>query len=96
MRSVEGAFHRLAKRRALRVLNHHRRPGDRLERNPVQADRATKRDNRNHATDAVKHVADVIRLLPVRQTTEIRRPIPVVEKTRICLTTKTYNSNRRE
>jgi hypothetical protein len=69
MRSVEGAFHSSAKRRALCVLNHHRRPGDRLKRNPVQADRATKRENHNHATDAVKHVADVIRLLPVRQTT---------------------------
>ena len=73
MRSVERAFHSLAKRRALCVLNHHRRPGNRLERNPVQADRATKRENHNNAADAVKHVADAIRPLPVRQTTEIER-----------------------
>jgi hypothetical protein len=46
---------------------------ERLERNPVQADCATKRENHNHATDAVKHVADAIRSLLVRQTTEIRR-----------------------
>jgi hypothetical protein len=37
----------------------------------VQADRATKRENHNNAADAVKHVDDAIRPLPVRQTTEI-------------------------
>ena len=37
----------------------------------MQADRATKRKHRNNAADAVKHVGDAIRLLPVRQTTEI-------------------------
>ena len=70
MRSVEGAFHSLAKGSPLRVLNHHRRPGDRLKRNPVQADRATKRENHNRAADAVNHVGDAIHLIPVRQTTE--------------------------
>src|ERR1700730_3894987 len=73
MRYVEGAFHSLAKRRALRVLNHHRRPSDRLERNPVQADRATERENHDNAADAVAHVAHAIRSLPVRQTTEHRQ-----------------------
>jgi hypothetical protein len=71
MRSIEGAFHRLAKRRALRVLNHHRRPGDRLQRNPLQADRAAKREDHDNTADAVKHIADAIGSLPVRQTAEI-------------------------
>jgi hypothetical protein len=53
-------------------LDHHGGPRQRLERNPVQADRATKRENHNNAADAVKHVADAICSLPVRQTTEIR------------------------
>jgi len=73
MRSIECLLDRLAKPRAFRVLDHHGGPRQRLERNPVQADRATKRENRNNAADAVKHVADAIRLFPVRQTTEIER-----------------------
>jgi hypothetical protein len=73
MRSIECLLDRLAKPRAFRVLDDHGRPRQRLERNPVQADRATKRENHNNAADAVKHVADAIRPLPVRQTTEIER-----------------------
>ena len=71
MRSVQGLLDRLAKPRAFRVLNHHGGPRQRLKYNPVQADRATKRENHNNAADAVKHVADAIRPMPVRQTTEI-------------------------
>ena len=39
----------------------------------MQADCATKRENHNKAADAVQHVAEAIRPLPVRQTTEIRQ-----------------------
>jgi len=70
MRSIKCLLDRQAKLRAFRVLSEHRRPGERLERDPVQADRATKRENHHHAADAVKHAADAIRPLPVRQTTE--------------------------
>jgi len=73
MRSVQCLLNRLAKPRAFRVLDHHGGPRQRLERNPVQADRATKRENHNNAADALKHVADAIRPLAVRQTTEIGR-----------------------
>ena len=73
MRSVQCLLDRLAKPRAFRVLDHHRGPRQRLKCNPVQPDRATKRENHNNAADAVKHVADAIRPMPVRQTTEIGR-----------------------
>ena len=73
MRSVKRLLDRLAKPRAFRVLDHHGGPRQRLKHNPVQADRATKRENHNNAADALKHVADAIHPLPVRQTTEIRR-----------------------
>jgi len=73
MRSIQCLLDRLAKPRAFRVLDHHGSPRQRLERNPVQADRATKRENHNKAADAVQHVAEAIRPLPVRQTTEIRQ-----------------------
>jgi hypothetical protein len=73
MASIECLLDRLPKPRALRVLDHHRGPGQRLKHNPVQPDRATKRDNHENAADAAKHVADGIRAFPVRQTTEIRR-----------------------
>ena len=72
MRSVQCLLDRLAKPRAFRVLDHHGGPRQRLECNPVQADRATKRENHNNAADAAKHVVDAIHPLPVRQTTEIR------------------------
>jgi len=73
MRSVKRLLDRLAKPRAFRVLDHHGGPRQRLKHNPVQADRATKRENHNNAADALKHVADAIHPLLVRQTTEIRR-----------------------
>ena len=37
------------------MLNEHRRPGDGLERQPMQSDRAAKRDNRGDAANAMKH-----------------------------------------
>jgi len=80
MRSIQCLLDRLAERRAFRVLDHHASPRQRLERNPVQADCATKRENHNNATDAVKHVADAIRSLLVRQTTEAGSSPASVEK----------------
>jgi len=37
------------------VNDNHRRPGDGLERQPLQADCATQRENRNRATNTTKH-----------------------------------------
>src|SRR5947207_1531568 len=68
MRSVKRLLDRLAKPRAFRVLDHHGGPRQRLKRNPVQADRATKRENHNNAADAMKHVADAIHPLLVSHT----------------------------
>ena len=45
----------LAKRRAFCVIDEHRRPGQRLERDPLQADRTAKRTDHNNATDLAKH-----------------------------------------
>jgi len=45
----------LTQRRALRILNKHARPGERLERHPMQPDRAAKGENGNNATDLAKH-----------------------------------------
>ena len=73
MRSIQRLLQRLAKRPAFRVLNDHGRPSERLQRDPVQPNCAAEGENRDGATDAVKHVADAIRPLLVRQTTEIRR-----------------------
>ena len=73
MRSIQGLLDRLAEPRAFRVLDHHGGPRQRLKRDPVQPNCAAEGENRDGATDAVKHVADAIRPLLVRQTTEIRR-----------------------
>ena len=45
----------LAQGRALRILDKHARPGERLERNPMQPDRAAKRTDDSNATDLSKH-----------------------------------------
>ena len=55
MGAIKGLSDCLAQGRALRILNKHARPGKRLERNPMQADRAAKRTDGNNATDLSKH-----------------------------------------
>jgi hypothetical protein len=55
VRKIEETSDRLAQGRALRVLNEHRRPRHRLERQPMQSDRAAKRENRGDAANAMKH-----------------------------------------
>ena len=55
MSAVEGLSNRLAERRALRIINDHRCPGHRLKRDPMQPDRAAKRENRGNAAGAAKH-----------------------------------------
>ena len=67
MGAIECPRDRGRQRRALRVLNKHRRPGDRLQRDPMQPDRATKRENRNGAANAAKHDSKAIEKPPVRQ-----------------------------
>lgn len=72
MRAVERLRDRLAQRRALRVIDDHRRPGNGLECDPMQPDRATERENGNDATDAAEHGQQAIEKPPVRQPTEAR------------------------
>jgi hypothetical protein len=60
MCAIKCLLERLAKRRALRVLDDHRCPGQRLERNPMQAHCAAKRENHDDAANAVKHAVDAI------------------------------------
>jgi hypothetical protein len=45
----------LTQGRALRILNKHARPGERLERDPMRADRAAKRADCHDATSLSKH-----------------------------------------
>jgi len=55
MSAVKRLSNRLAQRRALRVINDHRCPRQRLESDPMQSDCATKRENRGNPGDAAKH-----------------------------------------
>lgn len=55
MRAVKRLSNRLAQRRTLRVINDHRCPRQRLERDPMQSDCAAKRENRGDAGGAAKH-----------------------------------------
>jgi hypothetical protein len=55
MSAVESLSDRLTQGRALRILNKHAGPGERLECNPMQPDRAAKRADRSDATDLSKH-----------------------------------------
>jgi len=55
MCAVKRLSNRLAQRRALRVINDHRCPRQRLQSNPMQPNRATKRENRGNPADAAKH-----------------------------------------
>jgi hypothetical protein len=41
------------------IVDDHRRPGDGLERQPLQADCATQRENRNGATNTTKHAHEI-------------------------------------
>jgi hypothetical protein len=55
MRAIKCLGDRCAEGYVLGVLNDHRCPGYRLKRNPVQANRATKHENRRDAAGAAKH-----------------------------------------
>ena len=55
MSAVKRLSNRLAQRRAHRVINDHRCPRQRLQCNPLQPNRATKRENRGDAAGAAKH-----------------------------------------
>jgi len=53
--AVKRLSNRLAQRRILRIINDHRRPGERLQSDPMQPDGATECDNRCNPADASKH-----------------------------------------
>ena len=55
MDTVKGLRDRCPQRRALRVINDHRCPRQRLERDPMQTNRATKCDDCSEAAGAAKH-----------------------------------------
>ena len=54
--AIERLRNRLTERTALGIIDDHRRPCDGLERQPMQADCAAKRENRDDAANLVKHV----------------------------------------
>jgi hypothetical protein len=55
MSAIKSLSNRLPQRRALRVIDDHRCPRHRLESDPVQSDRATKRENCGDTACAAKH-----------------------------------------
>ena len=55
MRAIKRLSNRLAQRCTLRVIDDHRCPRQRLERDPMQSDCATECDNRGDAGGATKH-----------------------------------------
>jgi hypothetical protein len=55
MRAIKRLSNRFPQRRALRVINNHRCPRQRLESDPMQTNRAAKRDNGGDAGGAAKH-----------------------------------------
>ena len=57
MCTVKRAFHRLAERSLLRVLHNHRRPGNRLERDPLKTKRETEREDGSEARNSSKHAS---------------------------------------
>ncbi len=70
MIAVKSLRDRFPQRSALGVLDEHARPGERLQRDPMQPNRTTKCDDRDGAANAAKHEPRLLRDCPVRQTTE--------------------------
>jgi hypothetical protein len=55
MCAIERLSNRLTQRRALRVINHHCRPRERLQSDPMQTNRETKRTDRGDSAGAAQH-----------------------------------------
>ena len=55
MRAIKRAFHCLAQGSLLRVLHNHRRPGNRLQREPLKTERETEREDGSEARGGSKH-----------------------------------------
>ena len=59
VRAIERLRNCPTQRSVFRVVDNHRCPGDGLERQPLQADCATQRENRNGATNTTKHAHEI-------------------------------------
>jgi len=70
--AIERLRNRLAQRSVFCVIDNHRCPGDGLERQPLQADCATKRENRNRATNATKHAHKIKDALLMGQSNKLK------------------------
>jgi hypothetical protein len=55
------------------VGDNHHSPGDGLEPQPLQADCAAKRENRDGATNATKHAHEISDALFIRQSKQAKR-----------------------
>jgi hypothetical protein len=55
MSAIKRLSNRLAQRRALRIVDDHRRPRQRLQSDPMQTNCATKRENRGDVAGTAKH-----------------------------------------
>ena len=60
VRTIERLAHCFAKRCTSSVRHEHCCPRDGLERNPMQTDCATKRDDRSNAAKAANHAARLV------------------------------------
>lgn len=55
VRAIKGPFRRFAKRILLGVLQNHPCPGNRLQRDPLQTERETERQDSSEARSSSKH-----------------------------------------
>jgi len=55
MAAIKRLCDRCSQRRALRTVNDHRRPRERLQSDPVQTNRTTKREDCGDAASEAKH-----------------------------------------
>jgi hypothetical protein len=67
MSAIKCFINRLTQGRALRIIDYHRCPRQRLERDPVQPDCAAERENREGTTNATKHAHEASGATAVRQ-----------------------------
>jgi hypothetical protein len=59
------------------MLDDHRRPGQRLERNPMQTDRETKREDRHDSPEASKHAGEGSECAPACQSTTVNYSLSI-------------------
>lgn len=95
MRAIEGLRDRLTQRTTFRIIHNHRCPRDRLQREPLQADRAAKRENRHRASNGTKHAHEASEQLVVGQFSDASDCWPTEPKLVLALRSTYQRTSRR-